>query len=92
MSYDYCCKGVNSTYYTVVGRSKKIAGLYVGKDGSKLMDGEGTIFIRADLEEQQRRAGRGTTAFCTTMMARTTWSITRTTSRTKASPFFVFRR
>lgn len=63
VSYDYCCKGVNSTYYTVVGRSKRITGPYVGKDGSKLMDGEGTIFIRADLEEQQRFRGPGHNGF-----------------------------
>ena len=28
VSYDYCCKGVNSTYYTVVGRSKDVTGPY----------------------------------------------------------------
>lgn len=58
-SYDYCCKGVNSTYYTVVGRSKSITGPYLGEDGSSLMDGEGTILIRADLQEQQRFRGPG---------------------------------
>ena len=58
-SYDYCCKGVNSTYYTVVGRSKKITGPYLGKDGSSMMEGRGTIFLRADLEEQQRFRGPG---------------------------------
>lgn len=59
VSYDYCCKGASSTYYTVVGRSKAITGPYVGKDGSKLMEGGGTIFLRADLEEQQRFRGPG---------------------------------
>ncbi|UZK67662.1 arabinan endo-1,5-alpha-L-arabinosidase [Sphingomonas sp. M1-B02] len=59
VSYDYCCKGVNSTYYTVVGRSKAIGGPYLGKDGSSLMDGKGTVFLRADLEEQQRFRGPG---------------------------------
>ena len=58
-SYDYCCKGVNSTYYTVVGRSKKITGPYLGKDGSDMMQGGGTIFLRADLQEQQRFRGPG---------------------------------
>ena len=58
-SYDYCCKGVNSTYYTVVGRSKDIRGPYVGRDGSKLMDGEGTIILRADLQELNRFRGPG---------------------------------
>jgi arabinan endo-1,5-alpha-L-arabinosidase len=59
VSYDYCCKGANSTYYTVVGRSKAIQGPYLGKDGSRLMDGEGTIFLRADLQEKQRFRGPG---------------------------------
>ncbi|CAN5248660.1 arabinan endo-1,5-alpha-L-arabinosidase [soil metagenome] len=59
VSYDYCCKGVNSTYYTVIGRSKDIKGPYLGKDGSALMDGKGTIFLRADLQEEQRFRGPG---------------------------------
>ncbi|MFP5431723.1 MAG: family 43 glycosylhydrolase, partial [Alphaproteobacteria bacterium] len=58
-SYDYCCKGVNSTYYTVIGRSKDITGPYLGKDGSAMMEGGGTIFLRADLQEQQRFRGPG---------------------------------
>jgi arabinan endo-1,5-alpha-L-arabinosidase len=62
-SYDYCCKGVNSTYYTVVGRSKAITGPYLGKDGSALMNGQGTIFLRADLQEQGRFRGPGHPGF-----------------------------
>jgi arabinan endo-1,5-alpha-L-arabinosidase len=58
-SYDYCCKGVNSTYYTVVGRSKKVTGPYLGKDGSDMIQGGGSIFLRADLQEQQRFRGPG---------------------------------
>ena len=58
-SYDYCCKGVNSTYYTVVGRSKAITGPYLGKDGSAMLQGGGTIFLRADLQEKQRFRGPG---------------------------------
>ena len=58
-SYDYCCKGVNSTYYTVISRSRKITGPYVGKDGSEATAGGGTIFIRADLQENQRFRGPG---------------------------------
>lgn len=62
-SYDYCCKGTQSTYYTVVGRSKAITGPYLGKDGSRLIQGEGTIFLRADLQEQQRFRGPGHPGF-----------------------------
>ena len=58
-SYDYCCKGANSTYYTVVGRSKAITGPYLGKDGSSMLQGGGTIFLRADLQEKERFRGPG---------------------------------
>lgn len=59
VSYDYCCKGANSTYYTVVSRARKITGPYRGKDGSEMMSGGGTIFLSADLQEQQRFRGPG---------------------------------
>ena len=59
VSYDYCCKGRNSTYYTVAGRSRAITGPYVGRDGSSLLDGGGTIFLRADLKEKERFRGPG---------------------------------
>lgn len=58
-SYDYCCKGVNSTYYTVIGRSKSITGPYLGKDGSSMLAGGGTILLRADLQEKGRFRGPG---------------------------------
>ena len=58
-SYDYCCKGAASTYYTVVGRSKTITGPYRGRDGSSMLEGGGTIFLRADLPEKQRFRGPG---------------------------------
>ncbi len=58
-SYDYCCKGNASTYYTVIGRSKDIAGPYLGKDGSAMMQGGGTILLRADLPEKARFRGPG---------------------------------
>jgi arabinan endo-1,5-alpha-L-arabinosidase len=58
-SYDYCCKGVNSTYYTVVGRSRTVEGPYRGKDGSSLLEGGGTILLRADLQEKERFRGPG---------------------------------
>lgn len=58
-SYDYCCKGVNSTYYTVVARSKTVEGPYLGKDGSSMLAGGGTILLRADLQEKGRFRGPG---------------------------------
>src|SRR5207244_1101935 len=62
-SYDYCCKGVNSTYYTVVSRAKQIAGPYLGRDGSSMLNGGGTIFLRADLTEKGRFRGPGHPGF-----------------------------
>lgn len=58
-SYDYCCKGVNSTYYMVVGRSKAVTGPYLGKDGSSMLEGGGTVLLRADLAEKERFRGPG---------------------------------
>jgi arabinan endo-1,5-alpha-L-arabinosidase len=58
-SYDYCCKGAASTYYTVIGRSRAVTGPYLGKDGSAMLQGGGTILLRADLPEKQRFRGPG---------------------------------
>jgi arabinan endo-1,5-alpha-L-arabinosidase len=58
-SYDYCCKGAASTYYTVIGRSRAITGPYLGKDGSSMLGGGGTVLLRADLEEKGRFRGPG---------------------------------
>lgn len=62
VSYDYCCKGVESTYYVAVGRAKKITGPYVGRDGSRLMDGEGTLFIPV-YDQNGRYRGQGHNGF-----------------------------
>ncbi|USI74742.1 arabinan endo-1,5-alpha-L-arabinosidase [Sphingomonas morindae] len=62
-SYDYCCKGVNSTYYTVVGRARLVTGPYLGKDGSRMLEGGGTVILRGDLREQQRFRGPGHNGF-----------------------------
>ncbi|MBW8842759.1 MAG: arabinan endo-1,5-alpha-L-arabinosidase [Sphingomonadales bacterium] len=58
-SYDYCCKGAASTYYTVIGRAKAITGPYLGKDGSSMMQGGGTVLLSADLPEKGRFRGPG---------------------------------
>ena len=41
-SFDFCCRGVDSTYYVVVGRSENITGPYVDRDGVEMLDGGGT--------------------------------------------------
>jgi len=48
VSQDYCCRGQNSTYRTVYGRSKSIAGPYVDQEGKKLEEGGGTLLYGPD--------------------------------------------
>jgi arabinan endo-1,5-alpha-L-arabinosidase len=45
VSFDRCCRGVNSTYNVVVGRSRKATGPYVDKDGKPMPEGGGTLVI-----------------------------------------------
>ena len=47
VSFDFCCRGANSTYNIVVGRSKDITGPYVDRDGRPMMKGGGTQVIKA---------------------------------------------
>jgi len=47
-SIDYCCKGVNSTYKVIVGRSKKLEGPYLDKEGKSLRTGGGTVLLQGD--------------------------------------------
>jgi arabinan endo-1,5-alpha-L-arabinosidase len=46
-SWDRCCKGVDSTYRIVVGRSKTVTGPYVDRDGRELMQGGGTTLLES---------------------------------------------
>lgn len=48
VSWDYCCRGVNSTYKVVVGRSEKITGPYLDKNGVKMVSGGGTLVAEGD--------------------------------------------
>jgi len=58
-SFDFCCRGVNSTYYTVVGRSKSVEGPYVDREGRKMKDGGGTIVLHGDQDKTGRWKGPG---------------------------------
>ncbi|MFN4116601.1 MAG: family 43 glycosylhydrolase, partial [Inhella sp.] len=42
-----CCKGAQSTYRIVVGRSTSITGPYVDKAGVSLMSGGGTLLAQS---------------------------------------------
>lgn len=48
LSWDYCCRGENSTYKLVVGRSKLVTGPYVDKDGKYLNEGGGSLVIEGN--------------------------------------------
>ncbi len=47
VSYDRCCRGAQSTYNVVAGRSKEITGPYTDKAGKPLTEGGGTKVIEA---------------------------------------------
>ncbi len=49
-SIDYCCKGINSTYKMIVGRSEKLAGPYVDEAGLPLAHGGGTILLQGNAD------------------------------------------
>jgi arabinan endo-1,5-alpha-L-arabinosidase len=42
VSFDFCCHGAKSTYYVVVGRSKRVRGPYADKNGNAMTAGGGT--------------------------------------------------
>lgn len=58
-SYDFCCRGVNSSYYTVVGRSKDLTGPYLDREGKDMMRGGGFLVLHADLDPAKRFKGPG---------------------------------
>jgi arabinan endo-1,5-alpha-L-arabinosidase len=48
MSWDFCCRGVDSTYKMVMGRSRSLTGPYVDRNGVSLLEGGGTIILDGD--------------------------------------------
>jgi arabinan endo-1,5-alpha-L-arabinosidase len=45
VSFDQCCKGVNSTYNMRVGRSKTVTGPYLDRAGKDMLNGGGTLIL-----------------------------------------------
>ncbi len=45
MSFDFCCRGLESNYKVMVGRSDKITGPYIDRNGFKLIHGGGTAVL-----------------------------------------------
>jgi arabinan endo-1,5-alpha-L-arabinosidase len=54
-SFDFCCRGKESTYKIVVGRSKDLSGPYVDKEGIAMDQGGGSLVLEGD----NRWAGLG---------------------------------
>lgn len=50
VSWDYCCRGRNSTYKTVYGRSRSARGPYLDKEGKDMAHGGGT-YLAGPCEE-----------------------------------------
>jgi arabinan endo-1,5-alpha-L-arabinosidase len=45
VSFDFCCKGVKSTYHVVVGRSDHVQGPYLDRAGRPMTEGGGTLVL-----------------------------------------------
>ncbi len=45
VNWDYCCRGARSTYNIRVGRSRRITGPYVDRQGLPLLQGGGTLVL-----------------------------------------------
>lgn len=48
VSFDLCCRGEKSTYNVVVGRSEKVTGPYLSKEGKSLMYGAATQVVKGN--------------------------------------------
>jgi len=49
VSWDKCCRGRDSTYKMMVGRSKDVRGPYLDKEGRNLAQGGGTLLLAGDI-------------------------------------------
>ena len=48
VSFDACCKGADSTYKIMVGRSGSLRGPYTDRTGMPLLRGAGTLLVQGD--------------------------------------------
>jgi len=48
VSFDLCCRGLKSTYKTMVGRAKDITGPFIDHDGVEMNKGGGTLLLDAN--------------------------------------------
>lgn len=47
-SVDFCCRGKDSTYKMIYGRSKSIKGPYIDREGRSMLEGGGTLLKEGD--------------------------------------------
>jgi arabinan endo-1,5-alpha-L-arabinosidase len=45
VSFDLCCRGLKSSYRTMVGRSRQVTGPYVDREGVPMLQGGGTSLL-----------------------------------------------
>jgi len=45
VSFDLCCRGIESTYNVRVGRARRVTGPYVDRDGKDMREGGGTLVV-----------------------------------------------
>jgi arabinan endo-1,5-alpha-L-arabinosidase len=55
VSFDLCCRGVKSTYKTMVGRARAVTGPYLDETGKAMLEGGGSPLLVAN----QRWLGPG---------------------------------
>jgi arabinan endo-1,5-alpha-L-arabinosidase len=48
VNWGFCCRGTNSTYNIRMGRSSRITGPYLDRDGKDLAQGGGTVFLASE--------------------------------------------
>ncbi|MBN1377816.1 MAG: arabinan endo-1,5-alpha-L-arabinosidase [Gammaproteobacteria bacterium] len=48
LSWDKCCRGKDSTYKIMIGRSKNVTGPYLDKSGKDMAKGGGTLLLAGD--------------------------------------------
>lgn len=50
VSWDFCCRGLESNYKIMVGRSEKVTGPYLDKDGRDMKFGGGSLVLEGNRE------------------------------------------
>ena len=67
VSFDTCCKGADSTYKIMIGRSREITGPYLEKDGWPMLAGGGNLLLEG---HDRVRGPGGQTVFLDGKMSR----------------------